>query len=300
MSTLKVLRDLTYRYPFLKSLLFPILFFRARFNSIGYYYRDQVYQNVKRILADDLIVRNEQFRGNFVVGKKSDLFKRLVFFGEYEPEIAALCLKYVDKSRDVVDVGANIGFFTVLFAKVIEDERKVLAIEPISQALERLHQNIRLNEVERKVIVFEGAASNSGKPVEMKVVDGREEYSTLGLMNHPSVIKANHITQQAQASTLDDLVSLHSLDPKLVKLDVEGTENLVLQGSPRILSRHRPIIVSEISPYLLKRNGGSFEEILDLLRRHEYVFFDPASPGVPVGRKTFGNILCIPREKKAT
>ena len=73
-------------------------------------------------------LRVDEFEGEFLLGPKSHLLHRVLAFGAYEPELAQLFVSHIDPDRDVIDVGANVGFFTNLAARKLETGR-VLAIE---------------------------------------------------------------------------------------------------------------------------------------------------------------------------
>ncbi|MHA1386038.1 MAG: FkbM family methyltransferase, partial [Candidatus Helarchaeota archaeon] len=199
--------------------------------------------------------------------------------------------------RDVIDVGANIGFYTVLFAKNLEG-KKVLAIEPTVNALRRLHKNIQLNKVEKKVVVFEGAASNKVGITEIKFIEGKEEYSTLGEWKHPSISNERYTSKKLKVETIDQLITRYSLDPGFMKIDVEGMEHLVIEGAKKVLENKRPIILSELSNFLLKENDSSSKEVITFIRSYDYDVIDALTPIIPPEEKNSTNILCIPKEMK--
>ncbi|MCZ7667690.1 MAG: FkbM family methyltransferase [Chloroflexi bacterium] len=103
-------------------------------------------------------------------------------------------------------------------------------MEPTNNALGRLCENIRINEIENKVIVYEGVASNDTGTEKISVIEGKEEYSSIGGINHPSVSNIKSTEYEVQSSTIDDLVENFSLDPGFIKVDVEGAENLIFDG----------------------------------------------------------------------
>ena len=201
----------------------------------------------------------------------------------------------LDPHRDAVDIGANIGFYAVLFAKRL-DGRRVLAVEPTRNALARLRRNIALNAVESKTIVFEGVASNQSGWLEIKTISGLEEYSSLGAMDHPSIAGVAFVTERVEARTLDELVADHGLDCGFVKADVEGVEHTVFEGGQRTLAQQRPVVLSELSDYLLRKNGSSSLEVVRFFEALDYVVVDPQHPGEKPGRRLFGDILCLPCE----
>lgn len=247
-------------------------------------------------LSQDPIVRVCEFSGDFQLDARSHLFERIVIEKQYEPRLVQRVKSYLQRDRDVVDVGANVGFFTVMCAKEIDTDRRVLSIEPTRNALRRLYKNITLNEVEHKVVVFEGVASDSEAVLEIKTIKGKEEYSSLGVLDHPEIASEDYDSEWVHALPIDSLVKTHDLDPGFMKVDVEGMEHVVFAGAHNVLKSHRPLILSELSDPLLRKNGSSAEEVIRFIRSFDYCVIDPIDPLIPAGSKQFGDIFCIPRE----
>jgi len=292
---LEKIKTLTYKYPFLRMLLYPAIVIRRFLLQREYVSQEKVYQHLCELLIEDPVIKVPEFQGVFVVNCRSDLFKRLLINKAYEPSLVNLTLKHLDKERDVIDIGANIGFYTVLFAKNL-NRRKVLSIEPTKNALQRLYKNIQLNNIVDKVIVFEGAISDCAGRDQIKTLNGKEEYSTLGHWEHPSIKNENFTTYEIEVSTIDDLVSKYSLEPGFIKIDVEGLEHLVLKGSKTTLENKRPVILSELTDYLLKQNGSSSLEVIKFFKSLDYIIIDTENPEIKPEFKEFTNILCIPKE----
>lgn len=289
------IKILTYKYPFLRKLLYPAILIRRCFLHIKSRWQEKIYQNLCQILVEDPVIRVNEFQGIFMINCRSDLFKRLLITKQYEPQLVKYCLQYLDKERDAIDIGANVGFYTVLFAKNL-NSKKVLSIEPTQNALKYLYKNIQLNKIEDKVIVFEGAVSDEYGNTEIKILEGREEYSTLGGWSHPSISKEKYVFQKVKVETIDNLVMQYSLEPGFMKVDVEGVELLVFEGSQKVLETYRPVILSELSNPLLKENGSSSTEVIDFIKRYDYEVIDVFSPDISPGTRDFTNILCIPKE----
>ena len=292
--------DIHYKYSLLRIFMYPLLLIRR----LALKYRRALKMNmantVSGLLHKDPVLSIKEFDGIFEVDRNSDIFKRLIIEKEYEPKLVEHCKKYLDRNRDVIDIGANIGFFSVLFAKLISNSNKVLSIEPTKNALNHLYVNIGQNSVQDKVNVFEGVASNKAGSVEIKTIPGKEEYSSLGMMAHSSISKDEYVVEDVRASTIDELVSTYSLNPGFIKVDVEGVENLVFEGAVAVLKQHRPIILSELSDCMLKKNGSSSKAVLELIAACGYDIFNPIHPWVPVGDADYGDILCFPKEMGVT
>ncbi len=255
----------------------------------------EVVANLRDLLVEDPVIRLDEFDGVFSLDRHSDLFSRVVTRRTYEPELVAVCARHLDRDRDVIDVGANIGFYSVLFACNLAHGRRVIAVEPTRNALRRLRRNLELNGVTDRVTVVEGVISSQSGKVEIKTIRGREEYSSIGRLEHPSVAGEEWVTEPVTATTLDALVATTGLDPGFLKVDVEGVEHLVFDGARDVLSRYRPVILSELSDPLLRANGSSARQVIEQIARCGYEVLDPVDPAVPAGTREYGDILCLPR-----
>jgi FkbM family methyltransferase len=287
--------DLTHRHPALRRALWPAILLRRRWLKQMNSGVDRVFDRLAELLAEDPVLEVAEFEGTFALSPQGAVFRRVAEQGEWEPVLTRKCIELLDPQRDAVDIGANIGFFTVLFAKRL-DRRRVLAVEPTRNALARLRRNLALNAVESNTIVFEGVASNQSGWLEIKTIGGFEEYSSLGAMDHPSIAGVAFVTERVEARTLDQLVAVHELDCGFVKADVEGVEHTVFEGGRRTLAQQRPVVLSELSDYLLRKNGSSSLEVVRFFEDLDYVVVDPQNPGEKPGRREFGDILCLPRE----
>lgn len=256
--------------------------------------REDVLDAVEDIVQSDLRVRVDEFEGEFVVGPRSHLLRRLLREGKYEPELVSFFKSSVVKDRDVIDVGANIGFFTVLGAKHLEYGR-VLAAEPTPDAFRRLKENVALNGVGDRVVTYNGLVSSENTTKTMNIVVGREEYSSMGEIVHPSARGERVEVTPVTARTLDALVEDHDLRPGLIKVDVEGAEGYVFAGAHATLRKHRPIVISELSRPLLEKNGSSPERVVGLLGECGYDVVDFWDRRVRPGNKDYTDILATPR-----
>jgi hypothetical protein len=94
---------------------------------------------------------------------------------------------------------------------------------------------------------------------------------------------------------VDDLVTKHGLHPTLMKVDVEGSEFAVFEGSRDTLSTFRPVVISELWRKSDRLGGHTGAEVITLFEKLDYVVRDPYRLAAP--DKATGEILCIPREK---
>ena len=260
---------------------------------------DRLAENLQKYLVEDPIVRIEEFQGTFLLDRRSHLFARLISDGFYEPELAAACVANLDATRDAIDVGANAGLYTNLMVRQLKAGR-VLAIEPAANALAKLRANAKRNGIEARTLVFEGVASDRECTRALKIVAGKEEYSSVGTLAHPSIANEEFESRNVRSTTIDALVLEHALDPGFIKIDVEGTEHEVLRGAEATLRKHRPVVLSELSAHLLAVNGTSASDVVEYMQSLGYRVTDPLNPGGRFAVRDYGDMLCVPIERNAS
>jgi FkbM family methyltransferase len=236
--------------------------------------------------------------GAFLVDIRSDILRRVVFSGSYEPEAIATIRRVLPGKGDVIDIGANIGIFSVLMARAVGD-RRVLAIEPTPAVARRLQRNISTNGVAANVIVEQCAVGGQTGEVTMNTVIGMEEYSRVGAMVLPDTAGKPIVAVTVPMHTLDDLITRHGLKPTLIKMDIEGSEMRALSGATATLSKHRPTILAEVDDRMLTAAGSSAAAVLGFLRARGYSVqrIDGASMDSDTG--FIGDVLAIHAEGPA-
>ncbi|WP_162875468.1 FkbM family methyltransferase [Sphingomonas crusticola] len=243
----------------------------------------------------DVSVSLPNYGGSFLTPAESALLVRIARYGDYEPDVLAVLIAHLKPDRDFIDVGANIGLFAVAAASRLTSGR-VLAIEPTSGAFNRLQQNIERNKA-ANIMAIKTAVSDHQGSIEIRQIVGREEYSTIGTMTHPSVVDAGAqvVTERVGMTTVDALVVEHGLRPGLIKVDVEGAELNVFKGSCETLLKWRPVIISEISEKMLSSLGGSRDDLVSFIEQQNYnVYSIEDHVADPRGRD--GDIVCIPKD----
>jgi FkbM family methyltransferase len=245
------------------------------------------------MLVEDPLIRVDEFGGAFRIDVRSDIFRRLAIYKQYEPVLAKVATKYADGSRDFVDIGANVGFYSVLLARNLKSGHGY-AIEPTSRTFERLQANIALNGVQDRVSTIKAAITDRNGTVPIQVIPGKEEYASMGGMHHPSVASLGFNVETVAALTLDNLVEQNDIDPGFLKIDVEGCEHMVLAGARQTLLKHRPVIMTELWDPLITKNGSSSKQVIAYLRDLGYRIEDPISGAQVTESSPSLEILCLP------
>ncbi len=148
-----------------------------------------------------------------------------IYVGLHEFEEMAFLLHFLRPGEHFVDVGANVGSFTILAGAVCG--ARVIAFEPIASTFGRLILNVKINELERTVRCCQNAVGSKA---------GRLRFtSDQDTTNHVlSAEEASEPSADVEVVTLDD--SLAGDHPVLLKIDVEGFETEVLRGAKGVLA----------------------------------------------------------------
>jgi len=286
--------------PLIRGIFSPYIAFRRKQASEVYERAEHMYDSfMSDIESGSVVIRVKDFSGRFEMGIHTSLLKRFFMFHEFEQPLAELVSRHISPSKDVLDVGANIGLFTVLFAKSIAPGSRVLAAEPTSQAMAYLKSNIRRNEVDGQVILYNGVLANKPGDFKLHVVSGMEEYSSLGFLVHDDIMGQKYETASVKGETVDRLVSEHSLKPGFMKIDTEGAEHVVLTGARQTIKEHKPIILSELSDKLLREQGSSSHEVMEMLEGFGYVIRNAYTEERLVPEPFEGEILALPGKRVA-
>ncbi|EMB17749.1 FkbM family methyltransferase [Rhodopirellula europaea] len=165
-----------------------------------------------------------------------------------------------------VDVGANIGCYSVLGGRLVGESGRVLAVEMMPPTLVQLRKNIVLNELANVEVIESGLAEVSGLEVPVQLPGGK--YGQASLINSQSSI-ATEQTHLITTKTLDE-VCCGLEEIKVMKIDVEGVEERVIQGGEEALAKTRCLIFEDLSredldcPLTLRLNALGFRtEMLD-------------------------------------
>jgi len=166
------------------------------------------------------------------------------WLGTYEPGLEDAARRFVYPGMTVFDVGANIGYISLMAAKLAGESGKVYAFEALPENAARLRENIRLNQLSERIRVFEGAvAGNSGK-TSFLVHESGAMGKAAGSAGRDD---AYSITLEVPSVSLDDFVyKMRNPVPDVIKMDIEGGEGQVLNGMRRLLSESAPVLLIEL------------------------------------------------------
>ncbi|MDD8017230.1 MAG: FkbM family methyltransferase [Bacteroidota bacterium] len=203
------------------------------------------------------------------VDLNEEIDKSIYLYGYFEKGTYEALRKFIKEGMVVFDIGANIGAHTLHMSKLVGENGKVYAFEPMIFVQKKLNRNISLNNV--KNVVIESFALNDA--VETRGVNFRSSWLSGGGVNGQS-----QIIQDVKFTTLDNYSRLNKINRiDLIKIDVDGYDYRVLSGSREILQTHSPIIIFELCDYTLKKQGDSAEKLYNFLTTIGYSIFDESN-----------------------
>jgi FkbM family methyltransferase len=207
----------------------------------------------------------------------------------YEPDIAATMFRCIKPGDTVVDVGANVGYFTCLMAALVGPMGRVFAFEPASGNLKKLSANVKLNDFSQVKIIPKAVGAES-KQVQLYI--SADDSGGNALWN-PALWWENKKSKEygcdcesVEMTTLQAALGKHV--PTFIKVDTEGAETEVLRD---LKWEPRPVIIAELSHFALAQFGSSEQVLRALMRSSGYQTFLPYRTGdlpklVPPGTRT--------------
>ena len=181
--------------------------------------------------------------------------------GIAEPLVQDALAEHVRAGDVVWDVGANIGFFTLIAARLAGPQGRVVSFEPMPANASALRANLASNQA-HNVEVVELAVGDSEGVAELQVYDdpGWAKLDTTADTAYKSGRPVSSLVE-VELTTLDRQLDSHP-PPALLKMDIEGGEVAALRGAHRLLSEHRPVVLCELH--------GTNEAISELLEAEGY------------------------------
>ena len=227
----------------------------------------------------------------------------IYFLGRYESFCTETVSEHIKKGDVCLDVGANIGWFTTLFAKLCGTNGEVHAFEPVPKTYADLQRNVALNEPSPNVFLNNFGLGDVEKEVEIHLFPDLPH-------GHASLAaKPNQKSETVPIliKTLNSYLSERNIaQVDFIKVDVEGAEQMFLSGGTSVFQQKiPPLIFMEMALETTKEFGYKPNDIITFIKEHaDYDFFALDE----VNRKLIriegfadddigANVLCVPRER---
>jgi FkbM family methyltransferase len=212
--------------------------------------------------------------------------------GTYEMPVQEILSQYLEPGSIFYDIGANVGFFTILGAKIVNSSGKVYAFEPEAKNAATLRRNAKQNNFDNVTVIEKAVSKTTGEEklwlreycgshslasddseFTLKATNGRELSSNNIPQQAESVPSFLKIKECVTVDTvaIDDLLQQQQIEPPtLVKIDVEGAEINVLQGMSQTLKKYHPIIIYEVDDENQEGLLSKRQQVDDFLLFHGY------------------------------
>jgi FkbM family methyltransferase len=199
----------------------------------------------------------------FAAPRKADKAMRL---GTYEPAIQQCITIHLAPGDVFVDIGANIGFFTLIGARRVGPRGRVYSFEPVAENAASIVRSSHMNGFSTIEVFAEamGARTERSELLLAHHIGGAMLASAGTPPDHCGSVNVNVVS-------LDDAIDTRKLrPPALIKIDVEGAELEVLQGMRRTLQSVRPTVIYEVDDETRRGLDGKCQKIADFLHAAGY------------------------------
>ncbi len=234
-----------------------VLFIMRRFLSLpkrkfmNLFVRDAGSSKYKKVIKDkEKVIRD-------VLGKKmvlpvSDkgLSRDLIIHGIREPHCVEIMKTIIKKGMNIVEVGANIGYFVLQEHIILGNSGTIYAIEPNPLSMQYLKKNVKLNSMKNVKTFNIGVSDRMG---EMTFLMSKK-WNLSRFQNEKQTNTSDVLKQvKVKIKTLDSLFANKKID--LIRTDIEGYEYQMIKGSEKVLSNCKNLIIFlEFHPYMLKKS----------------------------------------------
>ncbi len=203
------------------------------------------------------------------------------WLGCYEFNKQKSIVKYLRPGMTAYDIGAHVGYYTLLFSNIVKPLGRVYAFEPLPENIRFIQRHLTLNNLENVVL----------EPV--AVSKNNEEIS---FYRNVSTYMGNIVCKDTKcidivkifSTTIDHYVyKAKNIPPDFVKMDIEGAEALALTGMTRVLQEKKPII------FLALHGEEVGKECYAILRKYKYDILDLKGKAIDIRQTYADEIIAI-------
>ena len=201
---------------------------------------------------------------------------------DFSPTLVKFWKNVIKEGDTVIDLGANIGFFTCLFAQLVGETGKVYAFEPEPNNCKLIRKNLEINGY-KNVVLEQKAVSNKAGKVKLYF-----SYSSVDHRIFETDEKRDSI--DIDCVTLDDYFSEMNVSINVIKSNIQGADGKGIQGAEKIIknSKNLNYMSVEFDPDNLKNFDTNPEQFLDILLKMDYKLYDIPAYGnniVPIEKE---------------
>jgi len=202
----------------------------------------------------------------------------LYWEGYHNFEYTDIFLSLINKIEHFYDIGANIGYYSLL-ASVKNPNIRIVSFEPARGPLYYLEENVKINKLNNIKTEPIALSHNEGDITFYEAVNRKYEYLEYNLGGEGNAgsktEKTNFIKNKVSTTTLDNYVKVNNVSRiDLIKMDTEGTENLILEHSKHVLRDLKPVIICETLFNTIE------SELENIMSSYDYLFYNHVGNGL--------------------
>ena len=222
---------------------------------------------VAKSLGIDNKVYKKRLHNNFymLLNPTEHIQQQLFWYGCYEKELGDLVKKMLRPDDVFIDIGANIGYFSLL-AATISPTIKVISFEPVKDLFKKMDKNFSIND-SKNIIAINAAVGeiNEHRHLYLSAIDN------LGMSSFQQPENYSGKREKVEVIVVDDWFKTSGLTKiDLIKLDIEGSELAALKGMRTVLEKQMPVLIVEINPEALLLFGLKPLDICNYLSQLDF------------------------------
>ena len=225
---------------------------------------EKIYRNFDRFVSNMFKSTYAEINGHKFFLDKGDTTGFSV--KEYEPGSMKLMKKFIKRGNVVIDLGANIGIYTLEYAKLVGPNGKVFAFEPEPKIFNLLQKNIQINGYQNV------------SPIKKAVIDKEGEDNLYVSKNCGDSVMYNEfqdkIPLKVKTTTLNNFFKDFNRKISFIKIDCDGSETRIIKSGSELFEKNKDIkMLVEFVPNRIKDSGLTPQEFLDLIKSFDFEIF---------------------------
>jgi FkbM family methyltransferase len=222
-----------------------------------------IYQKfATKILPSEKVIEVQGFKIKVVTqGHIGDISTELLFKGVHEPMTTQVFKRLIEQGNCVVDVGANIGYFTLLAARLVGQQGRVFSFEPSIDNMTELVHNLVLNSFQNVNTSLTALSDYNGRSKFFLSTRESARHSLIQSHEHDGSVVVD-------VKKLDDVIDYERIPVHFIKTDTEGNELAVLKGAKQTIMHNQGIkILFEVYFDALKANNVEISELWNYVKK---------------------------------
>ncbi|MFH1454839.1 MAG: FkbM family methyltransferase [bacterium] len=200
----------------------------------------------------------------------------IYYYGFFEANLTNFFLNFLKEGDIFIDIGAHVGYYTMLANKLVGETGQVHSFEPTPRTFNTLKENVK-----DKINVFVNNYAVMDKKTKIEFLDYGPKYSAFNSYKKRIGEDAKFLPIPkkviAETISLDDYCNNKNINPTLIKIDAEGAEHLILKAMENILTNIKPIITIEVAGD--EEWKDNCHKSIQILENHNYIVYEISTDG---------------------